>query len=227
MDNLNKKTIKKSKSNVLNILNSKKALLNKMKKNFKNTESKFLKSIKERACFKEQDWYGFENKDWKLTNEWAIDALNNFNEYWGEENTAHDQWYLAWYENAINDINSFIEKNNEVTIEKIDKLNIEKSIWEENWLVNIIWANNEIKEYSDNLINILSDEINWEPKYDRHCIFSIDEDTNEFEIVGKYDDNHPNFENIILSHSSLTSSEKEKNDTEIAKIFIDKLNIIL
>jgi hypothetical protein len=63
MDKLNKRTIKKSKSNVLNILNSKKALLNKMRKNLKSTESKFLKAIKERACFKEQDWYGFENKN--------------------------------------------------------------------------------------------------------------------------------------------------------------------
>jgi hypothetical protein len=115
MDKINKfkKTDNCNKNNpVLDILKSKKSLIWKLKGNLKSTEKEFIEAIKQRQCFKEKDWFGFETKDWELTTAWAIDALNNFDEYGWEEATAHDQWFLTWYESAISDIENFDWKSN-------------------------------------------------------------------------------------------------------------------
>jgi len=114
INNTIKKNSKKIDSSVTKILKEKKSIINDLRKNLKNKEQEFIIAIKDRSCFQEHDWFWFENKNWKLTTIWAIDALNNFNDYWWEENTAHDQWFLTWYETAIQDINKFSWKNNNI-----------------------------------------------------------------------------------------------------------------
>ncbi len=106
----------KKKKPVMDILKWKKSLTHKMKSNYKNYEKEFLWYIKQRGCFKDEEWHWFETKNWVLTDKWAQDVLDNFDEYAWEENTAHDQGFLSWYETAINDVCSYnLNDNKSIT----------------------------------------------------------------------------------------------------------------
>lgn len=80
------------------------------------------------------------------------------------------------------------------------------------------------KTFSENLVQMLDDEINWNMQYDKECTFYFEELTNEFEVVRKMSDWLQNWDDVIISHKDLTSEEKELSDTELTKLFIKKLN---
>ncbi len=80
------------------------------------------------------------------------------------------------------------------------------------------------KTFSENLVQMLDDEINWNMQYDKECTFYFEELTNEFEVVRKMSDWLQNWDDVIISHKDLTSEEKELPETELTKLFIKKLN---
>jgi len=45
------------KNPVMDVLKSKKSLIGKMSKNYKSKEKEFLSAIKQRECFKDEEWY--------------------------------------------------------------------------------------------------------------------------------------------------------------------------
>lgn len=201
MNNLNKgkiKNIKKANSNVLEILQSKKIILKWMKAKLEITKKRFLKDIKERTCFKDEDWFGFENKDWHLTDKWARDALNHFDEYWWEENTAHDQWYLSWYNEAIQDLSSIKGENN-IWVTKEELL---KSIEDNPHFKDILLFQLKLETKGEAILDLRksSDEmyITWKG--------------NEIEFF-KENDNEPSYKHTIL-------------DDEVLNIAYDICNLI-
>ena len=80
------------------------------------------------------------------------------------------------------------------------------------------------KTFSENLVQMLDDEINWNMQYDKECTIYFEELTNEFEVVRKMSDWLQNWDDVIISHKDLTSEEKELPETELTKLFIKKLN---
>ncbi len=159
-------------------------------------------------------------RKWKTMNEALWINKNNINlnliNVWDKLKYRDNKWKIykwkvEWFEPLNTDlpyhkvkINNFI-----TTIEDL------KQLYKE-------WVSE--KNFTDGLIFILDDKINWEAKYENHCLFYHNEDTNNFEIVWKFSDNQPNWDNVILSHKDLTPEEKKWTDEEISETFFKKLN---
>lgn len=167
--------IEKKKNLVMDALKSKKSLIAKMSQNYKSKEKEFLSAIKQRECFKDEEWYWFETRNWLLTDKWAKDALDNFNEYAWEEATAHDQGFLTWYETAINDVNNFWwEVERWITTEDLKYL-IDKNLH----FKSILQFQLELESWWESELDLTGTPVNMFIRWDNNSIEFWKEDDNE------------------------------------------------
>jgi len=98
------------------------------------------------------------------------------------------------------------------------------SLWEDDGRDDEIGVDNEILEYSHELIDRFDDHFNWKNLYDWVCHFTFDKDTNEFEVVDTFSDGQPNFSEVVMSHNDLTKEEKGLNEDILYMTFLHKVN---
>jgi len=79
-------------------------------------------------------------------------------------------------------------------------------------------------DFSNNLIEILNNKVNWENIYEKYCYFSNNNENNKFEIVWKHSDWQIYWDNIIISHEELPYYIKGRNDIIISNYIIWELN---
>jgi hypothetical protein len=141
-----------------------------------------------------------------------IDINNSEQAFWYVVDESYWQWELGY----IN-LEELSLSRNRIWMP------VERDLYfDKNTLNDVKWVQN--KDFSDNLIVLLDSKVNGDLKYEKLCCFSNNDDTNEFEVVWKYSDGQPNWDNIIISHKDIIPSIKDNSDENIYLYVISELN---